>query len=220
MERPVIDDSMLASASEKADFERGLTYFPRFTLLMISILSIIFVWEATSGALESSDTILRAGALTTVSFLAGDYWRLISCMFLHADLGHLIANSLGIYAFGLALEHAYGPFRIALCYFASGLLGSLLILLTATNPTIGASGAVFGMAGLLTMFCYRHGKNLELHSDHLAAIIFAWAAYSLLVGAADPRIANLGHLGGFLGGILVSPLLPLPIQLRQGKQSS
>src|SRR5687767_11301263 len=101
----------------RIDFERGMSYWPLLTLILIAANVAVFIWQLLTGSLESAEDIIRSGALHRDSLLAGEYWRLVTPMFLHADFEHLIGNCAMLYIMGVGLEHAVGPRQSGLAYF-------------------------------------------------------------------------------------------------------
>src|SRR5438876_1139570 len=146
-EKPiVITRDMLAPGTDsRVDFERGMRTAPPLILLLIAANVALFGWELAAGALASRESIVEAGALVRDRVLAGEWWRLESATFLHAGWDHLIGNCLVLYVVGMACEHAFGFARTAVVYFTSGLTGSLLSTTLSPGPSVGASGAIFGV---------------------------------------------------------------------------
>src|SRR5439155_353506 len=137
---------MLAPGTDtRVDFERGMRTAPPLILLLIAANVALFAWELAAGALASRESIVEAGALVRDRVLAGEWWRLESATFLHAGWDHLIGNCLVLYVVGMACEHAFGFARTAVVYFTSGLTGSLLSTTLSPGPSVGASGAIFGI---------------------------------------------------------------------------
>jgi membrane associated rhomboid family serine protease len=126
----------------------------------------------------------------------GDWWRLFTSAFLHYGPFHLILNMLALYWFGSLLEQRIGSGRFLLLYVVSGLAGSAGALIAApTTPTVGASGAIFGILGA--------GLVLEQQRDY----VFGGSALGLIVinlvlTFAIPNISIGGHIGGLIGGAL------------------
>jgi len=109
-EPALISEDMLAPEDEKEsriDFERGMSYFPRLTIFLIIANIIVFMWEMSSGALQSQAAIIEAGALYRPSVLNGEFWRLGTAIFLHGGPDHLIGNCIILYILGMACEHAF-----------------------------------------------------------------------------------------------------------------
>jgi membrane associated rhomboid family serine protease len=126
----------------------------------------------------------------------GDWWRLFTSAFLHYGPFHLILNMLALYWFGSLLERRIGSGRFLLLYIVSGLAGSAGALIAApTTPTVGASGAIFGILGA--------GLVLEMQRDN----VFGGSALGLIVinlvlTFAIPNISIGGHIGGLIGGVV------------------
>ena len=192
----------------RIDFERGMSYAPRFTLVLLAVLVAVFGWEVASGAMFSLQAIVDAGALSRDEVLAGQVWRLLSATFLHADFGHLFGNCLVLYVLGMASEHAFGLPRTAIIYFASGLSGSLLSCALTPGPSVGASGAIFGLAAAVIVFFYRFHNLFFVRDKRVGFVLLAWAIYSVGSGFLSPGIDNYAHIGGFTGGAVLGALLP------------
>src|SRR5487761_1073746 len=139
-----------------------MAHWPPIALALITANVGVFVWEAATGALANTEAIIAAGALHRPEVARGEYWRLLSSMFLHGDTSHLIGNCVVLYILGMACEHAVGVPRSLEIYLLCGLAGSLLSVLTEPGPTVGASGAIFGLMGCTAAFLYRHRRQFYL----------------------------------------------------------
>ena len=143
--------------------------------------------------------------LTNNSLLvkSGQIYRLLTCMFLHADIMHLVFNMYALYVVGPQVERYYGKGRFALIYFVSGLLGSLFSCVFSSEEvfSLGASGAIFGLFGSIAYFTYYYRATLQgfLRSQILPVILI-----NLVLGFIIPGIDISAHIGGLIGGILVS----------------
>jgi rhomboid protease GluP len=207
---PMISDDMLAGPddpAERIDFEQGMSPLPLLTLALIVANVAVFGWEISAGVLANRDALIAAGALVRNRVLQGEVWRLVTAMFLHADLGHLAGNCVVLYIVGMACEHAYGRLRTALVYFASGLCGSMLSMACHPGPSIGASGAIFGVIGCVVVFFYRYHRAVMLRDKRIGMVLLIWAAYTIATGVLDPFLDNFSHLGGLAGGALVGLLV-------------
>lgn len=151
----------------------------------------------------SSTTLEKMGALD-VSKVVHEHqgWRLITCMWLHGGVLHLLANMLSLLVIGIRIEQEFGFVRVGLLYVISGLGGSLLsALFLQSNISVGASGALFGLLGgmlseLITNWSIYANKVVSLVT--LVVII----AINLAVGLL-PHVDNFAHIGGFLSGFLL-----------------
>lgn len=205
-ERPRrISASMLAPApppERRIEFERGMSYLPPLSLLLIVAYVAVLAWELSVGALESRESIVAAGALYRPPVRDGELWRLVTATFLHGSPGHLIGNCVGLYIMGLACEHAFGFARSGVIYLLSGLGGSVLSVLAQPGPSVGASGVVFGVMGAVIVFLYRHQDAFYVRDKRIAVVLLAWAGFAVLTGLVTPFVDNFAHIGGFLGGAL------------------
>ena len=201
----VVTPDMLADDSvERVDFERGMSYWPPATLALIVTLVAIFGWQEVNGSLRSTAGIVDAGALVRSRVLEGEYWRMLSATMLHGSGEHLFGNCIALYILGLAGEHALGSWRFLLLYVASGLAGSLASVLTGPGPSVGASGAIFGLMGGVVLILYRYRRIYHVRDKEIGFVLAAWGAYTILTGALDPQIDNWAHFGGLLCGALLA----------------
>lgn len=208
--RPVvITEDMLAEnePSQRIDFEKGMSYTPWVSIVLILVNTAIFAYLVASGSLTSREALIEAGALARQRVLQGEVWRLASALFLHGSPGHLVGNALVLFIVGMACEHAFGPLQMAVIFFLTGICGSLLSMAFHPGPSIGASGAVFGVLGCVGMFFYRHHRAVMLRDKRIGFVLLAWAVYQILTGLANPFIDNLAHIGGFVSGMLAAWVL-------------
>ena len=205
----IITSSMLTAPPKRGpmDFERGMRLAPPLLLLLIVANIVVFGWEIATGALTSEKSIIAAGALSRDEVLAGEWWRLLSATFLHGGPDHLIGNMVVLYIVGIACEHGFGLLRTGIIYVMSGLAGSLLSMSMSQGPSVGASGAIFGVAAAVIVMLVRHRDRFHLRDKRISAVLAIWAGYQLLIGFALPFVDNFGHLGGIAGGVAAAMLL-------------
>ena len=202
------DAAAVARADGRTDFERGMSYFPLVTLALIAVNVAVFGWQLATGALESTEAITAAGALHRRLVLeGGEAWRLLTATFLHGSIDHLIGNCLVLWIVGIACEHAVGRRRTAVVYFAAALGGSLLSVAINPGPSVGASGAVFGVSGAVVAFLYRYQRLFFLRDKRIGFVLGLWSVWQLGVGFLSPLVDNAAHLGGLLAGAGVVLLL-------------
>ncbi len=206
-EEPItITPDMLARGEpgRKIDFERGMRHAPPFILFLIAANVAMFAWEIAAGALADRETIIEAGALVRERVLAGEWWRLMSAMFLHGGFDHIFGNIVVLYIVGLACEHAFGGARTAVVYFASGIAGGLLSMAMGPGPSVGASGAIFGVIAAVIVVLYRWQDSFYVRDKRIGFVLLIWAGWQILTGLANPFIDNFAHLGGLAGGALAA----------------
>lgn len=133
----------------------------------------------------------------------GQIYRLLTSMFLHADIIHIGCNMYALYILGPQVERYYGKTKFLLIYLLSGILGNIFscVFMSADTISMGASGAIFGLLGSIAYFTYYYRATLQglLRSQVLPVILL-----NLAIGFMVPGIDISGHIGGLIGGILVS----------------
>lgn len=146
----------------------------------------------------------------------GHWWTLITAIYLHGSLLHLIFNALFLRWLGREAEALFGPARFFLLFTAAGVGGFLLSNLATGHPTIGASGSVYGLLGALAAFGRRRGGTVgEALSRQMWAMAIGMAVFGALYGG----INNWAHGGGFAVGYLAGLRVPLVQQRREGRRA-
>ena len=136
-------------------------------------------------------------------FTYNEYYRLITSMFLHGSIIHIGFNMYALYILGPVVERYYGKSKFLLIYFVSGILGNLFSCLFASEITfsLGASGAIFGLLGSIAYFTYYYRATIQ---GLLKSQIIPTIAVNLLIGFMLPGIDVSAHIGGLVGGLLIS----------------
>lgn len=200
----LITRDMLEKEDPRTDFEKGISYLPFLIMMLIAANVGIFLAELSRGALESQEAIIAAGALSREHVLAGEAWRLLSATFLHGSFMHILGNCIVLYIVGMACEHAMGSGKVFIVYLFSGLCGSLLSFSMSAGPSVGASGAIFGVIGSVIVFMYRYKDSFYVRDNRIGFVLAVWAVYTIGQGFFTPYIDNFAHIGGFLGGMLIT----------------
>jgi membrane associated rhomboid family serine protease len=177
-----------------------LSAFPA-TVALIAINVAVFLIEIANGAggllTEQGSRFVEEFGLYGPSVAEGEWYRLVTSGFLHANLFHIGFNMLILYFLGRLLEPALGTPRFLVLYFASLLAGSFGALLLDPNAlTLGASGAVFGVAGAI--FIIARGRGMDVIASQIGFLI----VLNLLFSLGASRISLGAHLGGLVGGVL------------------
>src|SRR5699024_10975967 len=149
---------LVNSLKEKNDqIKRTFSYGKaRVTFLLIFINLIIFFMLDLNGGSTNIETLVKYGAKYNPAIVSGEWWRIISSMFLHIGALHLFMNMLAIYYLGTAVERIFGSTRFVIIYFISGVIGGLTSFAFNTHIAAGASGALFGLFGALLYFGVIH----------------------------------------------------------------
>ena len=193
--------------SRRVDFERRMSRVPPVTLATLALLVVIFVAELRMGALESRESIIAMGALARERVAAGEYWRLLTAPWLHGGTEHLVGNGIALYILGMVCEAAFGPAQFVVLYVLSGLAGSIVSVLVSAGPSVGASGAIFGLQGAAIVLLRRQRDRLLVRDRRVGFVLLIWAIYTIAGGLTDPFIDNGAHIGGALGGALLASRL-------------
>lgn len=151
----------------------------------------------------SATTLDKMGALSIDKVVHGNQgWRLISCIWLHGGVFHLLANMLGLLVIGIRMEREFGFVRMGLLYVIAGLGGSVMSgLFVRSNISVGASGAVFGLLGAMLSELI---INWTIYSNKVASLLMLVliAGVNLAVGIL-PHVDNFAHIGGFISGFFL-----------------
>ena len=166
---------------------------PIATYVMIALNVAVFV-GARSSVQAQSDLILFGPAVAD-----GDYWRLITSGFLHVEITHILLNMLSLFWLGRMIEPALGHARFVAIYFVALLGGSLgVMILSPGDPTLGASGAIYGLLGAAIVMA--RNRNISLIQSGLLPIL----ALNFIFTLSVPGISLGGHLGGLIGGLVAT----------------
>jgi rhomboid protease GluP len=136
-------------------------------------------------------------------------------MFLHIGLMHLFFNSYALFAFGIEVERLYGSPRFLVIYLLAGLWGSLISFAFGPNLSAGASGAIFGLLGVMLAFFRRHREIFGEWGRQRLLNLLGVAVLNLVLGFTVPGIDNLAHLGGLLSGAALGWLLAPQYEVRR-----
>lgn len=171
-------------------------------ILLVAANVILFILCTFTGEL-----VYNIGDFSVMDLIQkGEWYRMITSMFLHAGIGHLVSNMLILYYIGNVVEKRIGHLPYLLLYFISGLVGNIFsagyeLITNRYVSSIGASGAVFGVEGALLMLAliYR-GKFAEVTAGRIAFSI----AFSLYCGFTSSNVDNAAHVGGLFMGFLMA----------------
>ena len=163
------------------------------TILVINV--VMFLLQSVPGVTE-------ALFMFPAAIAAGEWYRLLTAVVLHGGLIHIAMNSYVLYVFGPNVEQTFGTVRFVLMYVIAGFVASALsFAVPPDNASLGASGAIFGLAGILLVYLYRRRRSAFV-AQYLRNITFFIVA-NIVFGFLFPGIDNLAHLGGLIAGILL-----------------
>ncbi len=179
-------------------------------ILNVAVLGLM-VTSGTSLFSPSAADLVPWGANHGPLTLRGEWWRLITACFVHGGLIHLGFNMYVLWDLGRVTEHIYGSLGFFLVYMVAGIGGSFAsVMLNPFVTSVGASGAVFGVAGAFLAFLLRNRSRIHPQiSTHLRRNLMTFVAFNLVLGFAIPGIDQAAHIGGlmtgFVAGLLASP---------------
>lgn len=190
--------------SRRVDFERRMRRLPPLTVALMVLLGLVFGVEVAVDGLDSHEAIVALGALDASAVAAGEYWRLLSAIFLHGGFEHLVSNAIALFILGMVCEHAFGRGQFVVLYVLAGLAGSVVSLLSGAGPSVGASGAIFGLQGAAIVLFRRHRDRLLMRDRRIGVVLLVWAIYSIAAGLVSPYVDNGAHIGGAVSGALLA----------------
>ena len=180
-------------------------------IILLNLAAYVFS-ALFSGSVIDMDlkVLVDMGALYgPLVVLKGEWWRLLSAMFLHGGMTHLLMNMVSLYIVGRGVESYFSKHDYLLLYLFSGLIGGIASL--AVHPQsvgIGASGAIFGLFGALAGFFLAHRTQIAAYSREFMKDFAAIIGINLFLGFAIPSIDMSAHVGGlivgFLGGFVIA----------------
>ena len=146
-------------------------------------------------------SLTQLGAKRSDLILQGkELHRLITPVFLHGGLVHLMMNCYSLSNIGPQVEQVFGPGRYLATYLASGVAGNLLSAVASPNPAVGASGAIFGLMGAYYVFLDRNERLIGGYGRSGVKAVTGTIATNIAYGFINPMIDNWGHIGGAIGG--------------------
>jgi membrane associated rhomboid family serine protease len=181
---------------------RATTRLPRVTYALIAINIVAFLAEQGQFSLFGTGVhgkVIDEGILyrSAVSG-AHQYWRLVSAAFLHENIAHIGFNMYLLYVLGLMLEPAIGSVRMAAIYVTALLAGSFGALVATASPSLGASGAVFGLMGAVAVEL--RARRLSVFESGIGGLIVV----NLILSFTLANISVGAHIGGLIGGALAA----------------
>ena len=188
-----------ARAAEKVF--KSKTPYITYIIILLNVIAYIYTYM-----IGDANSIIGAFAVNGPAIRSGEYYRLITGMFLHGGIFHILFNMYALYVIGSQLESFLGKIKYIVIYILSGISGGLLsMILSGGNVfSIGASGAIFGLMGSLLYFGLQYRVYL---GNFVRSQLVPLLVFNLILGAVSPGIDNFGHIGGLIGGILTTKAL-------------
>lgn len=182
------------------------SFIPRANTSSIIILIINVVFFL--GQYLSHDLLTTAGIEFGPAVLAGQWWRLVTAGFLHAGILHIAMNSYSLWILVTETEYFYGSSRLAVAYVVSTITGFMLAAIMTPHATVlGASCAAFGLIGTMLALGFRN--RTEPLAQAVRSQYGTWLVYGIVMSLWG-SVSLAGHIGGFIGGLLVGFVAGLP----------
>lgn len=179
------------------------------TVALIVVNVAVFIFLSFGGMTEDAYYMLQNGAMYLPLLQQGEYYRLITSIFLHFGFSHLVNNMLMLGVMGWQLELVVGKIKFLIFYFAAGIGANMLSALVEMRTgdfavSAGASGAIFGIIGALLYIAVRnHGQIGNVSGQGILVMI----ALTLYYGFTSSGVDNFAHIGGLAVGFVLAVLL-------------
>ncbi len=178
----------------------------RLSYVIIAVNVLMWLFTEYYSKQYGTDGNLFFGAKFNPLIMSGEYWRLITPLFLHGDIIHLFFNSYSLYAVGPVVEDLFGKAKFVVIYFIAGIMGNIASFAFSTHMSVGASGAIFGLLGALV---YLIKKDKRIFKSSFGTGITITIVYNLIYGFMNKQIDNFAHIGGLVGGFAVATAVGL-----------
>jgi membrane associated rhomboid family serine protease len=220
--------SVVAEEQDRVERRYARALFSRATPVTYGLLAanigVFLLMLIVSGGSDDPYTLIAFGAKTNGLLQRGEWFRLITPIFIHAGLLHLLLNSYALWVVGTQVEKLYGSARFLLIYLLSGVggvagsyFGQIFLQKSYDSPSVGASGAIFGLFGVLAVFGFRYRSEMPPAIRRaMTAGVLPVIAINLFIGFSIPFIDNSAHIGGLLTGAALTLIIPYIAPGREG----
>ncbi len=200
-----IGNKNLIETEKREKFMKLRKPFITYALIIINIIVFALMYILGSGS-EDVDTLINFGANYVTLTKNGEYLRLITSAFVHIGIIHLVLNMYSLYIVGTQIEYFYGKIKYIFIYLFSAVMGSLFTVVLSSENTVsaGASGAIFGLLGSILYFGFNYRGQI---GNSIINQIIPIVILNLIIGFTTPGIGNAAHIGGLIGGYLISMAL-------------
>ena len=192
--------------------KQDIRQFLNINTLIIAVNVLLFLWLSMLGDTRNGAFLLNFGAMYPEFLQQGEWWRLVTAMFLHFGIEHLLSNMFMLWFVGNMLLKALKPWQYAIVYLISGLGGSLasyemMVLAHDYAISAGASGAIYGIVGALFWVVLRRGGRFEtIRTKQMVLAVVCYVSYGFTTEGVDAW----AHLGGMVAGFLMTAILYHP----------
>lgn len=181
----------------------------KMTRTLIIINLAVFLIMTASGGTESIENLVRFNAMVKPLVYQGQWWRVFCAQFIHIGFFHILMNMYFLNTIGPIFERLYGPRNFLIIYLVSGVVGNLFTYAFGSTSSVsaGASTSLYGLLGLAIgiMITYKNDEILRSFGASFVSVVVINLIYSFVM----PRVGVLGHLGGFIGGLVLAGIFPI-----------
>lgn len=180
-------------------------YWVTWSIISINVIMYLISSILSGNPFNMDINVLNMlGAKNNELIAAGQYYRFITCIFLHANIIHIASNMYSLYCVGYLVEKVYGRSKYIFIYLLSGIISSYVSFLFSSAISIGASGAIFGVLGAVLVFSIKFKDRIgkELFINIIAIIVL-----NIFIGMSMTNIDNFAHIGGLVSGIIISAII-------------
>lgn len=181
-----------------------------YTYFFFGFNIFIFILMAFAGGSTNGETLRAFGVKSNTEIASGQWWRFVTPIFLHIGLLHIIFNSYALWIIGPQVEKLYGSARFVVLYVLTGIAGVAgSYYYHPQSESAGASGAIFGLFGVLLVFGIRHRHEIPpFFKRAVGTGVLPVIVINLIIGFSIPAIDNSAHIGGLLAGAALAAIIP------------
>jgi membrane associated rhomboid family serine protease len=203
---------LLQRAEKDTAVWRALMFMGRpepVTLALLVVLALVYLVGDVLLSSDLQEKFLLWAGNSSATVQEGEWWRIFTALFLHANWLHLTMNGAGLWIFGTAVEKTMGRWRLLMVFLLAGAFGNLASAFVAHyDVAIGASGGIFGVIGAFAVAVWRlRSPMYHALRRRLLVVLALMVATDFTIGGLEPQVDNLAHVGGFVAGILIALVL-------------
>lgn len=181
---------------------------PFVTIGLIALMVVVYGAMTLAGGSTNINVLITFGAKVNALVQQGEWWRLITPIFLHIGFTHILMNMITLYFVGIQIEAAFGHTRFLIMFLVAGIGGNIASFCFSDSLSAGASTAIFGLFGAFLMLGKSFWENPVIRQ--LARTFLAFVVMNIAFDVFTPGIDMAGHLGGLVAGFLVAYTVGVP----------
>src|SRR6266700_2385809 len=181
-----------------------------YTYIFFALNILVFLLMALAGGSTNEATLMAFGVKSNAEIAKGQWWRFVTPIFIHIGLLHLFFNSYALWIVGPQVEKLYGSARFVILYVLTGVAGVIgSYFYHPETISAGASGAIFGLFGVLLVFGIRYRSAIPpFFKRAVGTGVLPVIVINLIIGFTIPQIDNSAHIGGLLAGAALAAIIP------------